>query len=137
MFPKKGKNFPGSSRAARQGPNYVTVVAACLRKELGDTHQAVKTVMKWTGANERTVKNWLAGRYGPNGEYLIRLFRHSDEVLDAFLLLAGREEVIATQKLVTVREVLAQVLGRIDLLMGETSQRASKIVNGTEHDETG
>lgn len=137
MFPKKGKNFPGSSRAARQGPNYVTVVAACLRKELGDTHQAVKTVMKWTGANERTVKNWLAGRYGPNGEYLIRLFRHSDEVLDAFLLLAGREEVIATQKLVTVREVLAQVLGQIDLLMGETSQRASKIVNGTEHDETG
>ena len=123
MFPKKGKNFPGSSRTARQGPNYVTVVAACLRKELGDTHQAVKTVMKWTGANERTVKNWLGGRYGPNGEHLIRLFRHSDEVLDALLRLAGREEVIATQKLVTVREVLAQALGQIDLLMGETSGR--------------
>jgi hypothetical protein len=123
MFPKKGKNFPSSSRAARQGPKYVTVVAACLRKELGDTHQAVKTVMKWTGANERTVKNWLACRYGPNGEHLIRLFQHSDEVLDALLRLAGREEVIATQNLVTMREVLAQVLVRIDLLMGETSRR--------------
>jgi hypothetical protein len=125
MFPKKGKNFPSRSRAARQGPNYVAVVAACLRKELGDTHQAVKTVMKWTGANERTVKNWLGGRYGPNGEHLIRLFRHSDEVLDALLRLAGREEVIATKKLVTMREVLAQVLVRIDLLVGETSHRAS------------
>jgi hypothetical protein len=127
MFPKKGKNFPGSSRAARQGPNYVAVVAACLRNELGDTHQAVKTVMKWTGANERTVKNWLGGRYGPNGEHLIRLFRHSDEVLDALLRLAGREEVVATQKLVTLREVLAQALGRIDLLMAETSPRAPKL----------
>jgi hypothetical protein len=127
MFPKKGKNFPGSSRAARQGPNYVAVVAACLRNELGDTHQAVKTVMKWTGANERTVKNWLGGRYGPNGEHLICLFRHSDEVLDALLRLAGREEVVATQKLVTVREVLAQALGRIDLLMAETSPRAPKL----------
>jgi hypothetical protein len=118
MFPKKGKNFPGGFRTARQGPNYVTVVATCLRKELGDTHQAVKTVMKWTGANERTVKNWLGGRYGPNGEHLIRLFRHSDEVLDALLRLAGREEVTATPELVTVRKVLAQALLRIDLLMG-------------------
>jgi hypothetical protein len=56
--------------------NYVTVVAAGLRRELGDTHQAIKTVMKWTGANERTVKNWLGGRYGPNGEHLIDLFRN-------------------------------------------------------------
>jgi hypothetical protein len=124
MFPKRGKNFPSGSRAARQGPNYVTVVAACLRKELGDTHQAVKTVMKWTGANERTVKNWLAGRYGPNGKHLIRLFRHSDEVLDALLRLAGREEVIAAQGLASVREVLAQALVRIDLLMGERQATA-------------
>ena len=119
MFPKKGKDFPRSSRAARQGQNYVVVVAAGLRKELGDTHQAVKTIMRWTGANERTVKNWLAGRYGPNGEHLIRLFRHSHEVLEALLRLAGREEVIATQELVTVREVLAHALVQIDLLTGK------------------
>jgi hypothetical protein len=122
MFPKKGKSFPGGVRPARQGLNYVAVVAAGLRKELGDTHQAIKTIMKWTGANERTVKNWLAGRYGPNGGHLIDLFRNSDEVLDTFLRLAGREEVIAAQELITVREALAQALGRIDLLMGETTR---------------
>jgi hypothetical protein len=125
MFPKKGKNFPSGFRAVRHGPNYVTVVATCLRKELGGTHQAVKTVMKWTGANERTVKNWFGGRYGPNGEHLIRLFRHSDEVLDALLRLAGREEAIAAQGLAGVREVLAQALVRIDLQMRETRHRTS------------
>jgi len=28
---------------------------------------AVKTVSGWTGANEKTVKNWFSGRYGPSG----------------------------------------------------------------------
>ena len=117
MFPKKGKSFPESIRTARQGLNYVTVVAAGLRKELGDTHQAIKTIMKWTGANERTVKNWLAGRYGPNGEHLVHLLRHSDEVFDAFLRLAGREQAIAGENLVTVRDALAEALVKIDLSM--------------------
>jgi hypothetical protein len=122
MFPKKGKSFPGGVRTVRQRVNYVTVIADGLRKELGDTHQAIKTIMRWTGANERTVKNWLGGRYGPNGGYLIDLFRHSDEVLDAFLRLAGRKEAIAAKELATVRDALEQALMRIDLLMGESTR---------------
>jgi hypothetical protein len=121
MFPKKGKFFPGSARTTRHGVNYVSVVAAELRRELGDTHQAVKTVMRWTGANERTVKNWLAGRYGPNGKHLIHLFRHSDVVLDAFLRLAGREHAIGAKGLVTLRDALAEALTHIDLRISERS----------------
>jgi pyocin large subunit-like protein len=121
MFPKKGKFFPESARNAGKGLNYASAVAAGLRRELGDTHQAVKTVMKWTGANERTVKNWLAGRYGPNGEHLICLFRHSNEVLDANLRLAGRDEGIAVREIGAVREALASALLKIDLLMSERS----------------
>jgi len=121
MFPKKGKSFPGSARTTRQGVDYVSVVAAELRRELGDTHRAVKTIMKWTRANERTVKNWLAGRYGPNGEHLILLFRHSDVVLDAFLRLAGREEAIAASELVTLRDALGKALMQINRLTGEGS----------------
>jgi hypothetical protein len=122
MFLKKGKYIPAGARTARQGLNYVTVVTAGLRKELGDTHQAIKTIMKWTGANERTVKNWLGGRYGPNGGHLIDLFRNSDEVLDAFLRLAGREEFIAAKELVTVHKALEEALMRIDPLMRETTR---------------
>jgi hypothetical protein len=117
MFSKKCKSFPGTARTTRQGVNYVSVVAAGLQAELGDTHRAVKTVMKWTGANERTVKNWLAGRYGPNGEHLVHLLRHSDEVFDAFLRLAGREQAIAGENLITVRDALAEALVKIDLSM--------------------
>ena len=47
----------------------------------------------WTGANEKTVKNWFAGRYGPSGEHLAVLVRHSDEVLNAFLVMAGRDSM--------------------------------------------
>ena len=55
---------PGSGQTAHAEMTYPSAIAASLRKELGDTHQAVKIVMKWTGANERTVKKWLAGTNG-------------------------------------------------------------------------
>jgi len=70
--------------------------------------------LRWTGANERTVKNWLAGRYGPNGDHLICLFRYSNVVLDAFLRLAGREQAIHAKRLVALRAALADALTKID-----------------------
>lgn len=53
--------------------------------ELGDSHQAVKTVMRWNGGSERTVKNWLAGRTAARGEYLLALIRHSNVMLEIIL----------------------------------------------------
>jgi hypothetical protein len=123
MFPKKGKTFPGGFRKGRHELHYAAAIAAALRKELGDTHQAVKTVLKWTVADERTIKNWLAGTNGPRGEHLIDLIHHSDEVMDAFLRLTGREPVIVANKLVGARNQLAQILEQIDLFMGEGSDR--------------
>jgi hypothetical protein len=39
---------------------HIQAIAAALVQELGTTHhQAAKTAMRWTGAHERTVKNWL------------------------------------------------------------------------------
>ena len=69
---------------------YREAVAAALVQELGLTHRAVKTAMRWTGASERTVKYWLSGERGPSGEHLIALARHSDTVLLVVLALAGR-----------------------------------------------
>src|SRR3546814_2028914 len=40
---------------------------------LGQTHQAVKIVMRWTGASERSVKHWLAGVHAPRGMHLLGL----------------------------------------------------------------
>lgn len=72
--------------------DYRTAIAAALRDELGLTHRAVKTAMRWTGASERTVKYWIVGERGPSGEHLIALARHSDIVLHMILLLADQHD---------------------------------------------
>ena len=69
---------------------YRKAVAAALRAELGPTHRAIKTAMRWTGASERTVKYWLSGERGPSGEHLILLAQHSDAVLMTILTMAER-----------------------------------------------
>src|SRR5258707_10140670 len=100
IFPKKGNNFPeGSSHA-----DYAAVIAVALRKELGGTHRAVKTIVGWTGASERTVKNWLAGKAGPRGEHLIALAHHSGAVLEAFLILAGKGPTAPASELIDLRD---------------------------------
>ena len=65
MFPKEGKFLPGQHGGDSGGGGYASAIAAALQQELGATHRAVKTIMKWTGANERTVKNWLAPKTAP------------------------------------------------------------------------
>lgn len=82
-----------------------------MRRELGSAHSAVKTAAAWTGANERTVKNWFAGRGGPSGHRLAGLAHHSDEVLCAFLSLAGRDEVLAAKRLIASARRHVQIHG--------------------------
>ena len=69
---------------------------APLRNELGDSRRSIKTVMSWTGACERTVKNWLAGTCGPSGIHLVELAKHSDEIFDLFLVVSDRRPVLTT-----------------------------------------
>src|SRR5580698_5754320 len=110
MFPKKGNYFPIGTGVGKSKLSYPAAISAALRAELGDSHQAVKTIMRWTGANERTVKNWLGERRGPRGEHLLRIIRHSDKALEVVLELAGREQIIAAKALFDARNVLARML---------------------------
>ena len=67
-FPKKGKFFPkengydGNGQVDRTNWFACEEIAAALRRSLGDSRAGVKTVAAWTGANEKTVKNWFAGQ---------------------------------------------------------------------------
>src|SRR5262249_12937092 len=108
VFPNRGILVP-----------YPVAIAHALQNQLGTTHQAVKMIMRWTGAGERTVKNWLAGASGPSGQHLVDLIRHSDKVLEALLFLAGRQQIAAAKKLIEMRNILAEAVERIDELMGE------------------
>ncbi len=111
-MPKTGTSFPAGGDAA-----YAPAIARTLNRQLGETHQAVKTVMRWTGAGERTVKNWFSGASAPSGHHLLALMRHSDDVLDTMLLLSGRERTAAAFKLIEIRNALAETLEQVDLLM--------------------
>jgi len=95
MLPKKGTVFPGQSDRRKARLEYASLVAQAMRSELGGTHQAIKTVMRWTGAGERTVKNWFNAEKGPSGVYLLRLVHESDDVLYAFLRAAGRADFLS------------------------------------------
>jgi len=110
MFPKTGRCFPAGDCKENHELRYATAITAALRDELGDTHRAIKTVMQWTGASERTVKNWFSGSSGPSGENLIAVVRHSDAVFTMFMLLAGRDQTIAAKKLIDARDTLVTML---------------------------
>ena len=116
MLPKKGKVFP-----ANTGTNgtYAEQIAAALRNDLGASHQGVKTAMRWTGASERTVKNWFAGTNGPSGEHLVYLARHSKAVMGMFLVLTGHSEMIAGLALEEIRTALVDALTVVDMHMAD------------------
>ena len=127
-FPKKGRNFrPISGKsfpnlrtkmAASGDYDFVMVIAETLHQTFGGTHAAIKTVMAFTGARERTVKNWFEGKNAPNSEYLVKLARHSDDILEVFLLTAGRGDVLSAKKLVDARDKLVEMLDIIHQLQG-------------------
>ncbi len=121
--PVSGKTFPRSSGtvAASDGYEFTAVIAETLRETFGGSRMSVKTVMTYTGAGERTVKNWFEGKNGPNGENLVKLVRHSDEVLEALLLMAGREDILAGKLLVDARDKLVEMLEIIDQLQDDDS----------------
>jgi len=115
MLPKEGIVFPNVEELG----SYSRAIAYALKCELGLSHQATKTVMGWTGAGERTVKNWLAGQSGPSGRHLIELMRNSQGVLQVVLVLAGRRQTAFLQHLADVRNQLIDTAERIDRLMKE------------------
>ena len=110
--------MPNARNRRDKTANYAKMVSAALRKDLGKTHRANKTVMRWTGARERTVTNWLAGTKGPSGEHLVTLLRHSQSVREAVLGgYADHDRSVAASKLIAAREGLCDLIVCIDLMI--------------------
>ena len=121
--PVSGKTFLRSSGtvANYDGYNFSAVISQTLRETFGGTRMSIKSVMAYTGAGERTVKNWFAGKNGPNGKNLVELVRHSDEVLETLLLIAGREDILAGKLLIDAHDKLVEMLEIIDQLKTKSS----------------
>ncbi|MFJ2429341.1 MULTISPECIES: hypothetical protein [Pseudomonas] len=115
MFTKKCKTFPNRQE-------YASGLAIALQSELGSTHQAVKTLMRWTNANERTAKNWLKGTCGPRGEHLARLIQHSDAALASFLDMAKRNSTVIRTTLPSLRSDLMRAVNAIDCCLSAVNE---------------
>src|SRR3546814_438701 len=113
MFPKKGNFFPGGNDPGNGSARYAAMIAQALRRELGSSHRATKTVMHWTGASERTAKHWLAGHHGPGGGYLIVLMRESEAVNEAVLTAAGRRDAVIAARMLAARSKMAEVMALV------------------------
>jgi hypothetical protein len=117
-FPNRGKSFPKSNGHTKSGgPNkasteFAHAMSVVLHRAFDGSVSKTKTVARLTGANERTVKNWFRGLYGPSGHYLVMLAQHSDEVFAAFLMLAGRYDALKSQEITNLEERLIVLLGR-------------------------
>lgn len=123
-FPKKGKFFPGQDWDANggefsDGRSYAAEIAAALHRALDSARAGAKTVAGWTGADERTAKNWLSGRYGPSGKHLVALARNSDEVLNTFLAMVGRPDLVAAAKLDAAEQAISELLSAVRSLNGK------------------
>jgi len=122
-LPKMGKVFPGRNVQVDASAGYAIVIADALQEQLGTSHQGIKTAMRWTGASERTVKNWFAGTNGPCGEHLIALVRHSEGVLNAVMVMAGRPSAIAGAKLASLEEKVAEFHNFLGAVLGGGDSR--------------
>jgi hypothetical protein len=80
----------------------------------------VKVVAGAVGANERAVRNWFEAKNGPNGEHLLRLISHSDEMLDSVLAMAGKRELTAGVQIAKARLALERALAEVTKLESET-----------------
>lgn len=85
MLPKTGRKLPLWKGVLEGREIYARTIAELLRKELGDSHRAIKQLMRQTDASERTVKHWLSGQHGPDTVYFLRLVVTSP-VIRAFFL---------------------------------------------------
>jgi hypothetical protein len=121
-FPKKGKSFPKSGDPSNSNGDggvldgtidFALEIAAALERTLRDRNTRIKTVAGWTGANERTVKNWLSGQNGPCGTHLVVLIQHSDEVLNAVLSMARRHDLVFAQKLDDVEQRMLELMSTV------------------------
>ena len=115
MFPKTGNKFPKRKERLSEA-YYAMAISEALKAELGTSAGAAKQIQRWTGATDRTARNWLNGVVGPRGRHLMDLARESDAVLAAVITMMGRPELALAPDLHAVEVALAKASGAFEIL---------------------
>jgi hypothetical protein len=115
MLHKKGKRFPALGNPLTERA-FAEALANALRVEFGNATNAASTIMRWTGASERTAKHWLAGTHGPTGTNLILLARQSASVRRCIHRMTGFPALALGESLILLRVALMQAVAEIDAM---------------------
>jgi len=113
-FPESGNLFPNRRLKKPRKPSFARLVSAALRTSLRGQSSKIKTVALWTGANERTVKNWFSGDRAPSGDHFLGLAANSPAVLAAFLAAIQRNDCLVMADIEEARAKVAAALTALD-----------------------
>lgn len=113
-FPDSGNIFPKRHSREPRRPSFAKLVSTALRASLRGQSSSIKTVALWTGANERTVKNWFAGDRAPSGDHFLGLAANSPAVLAAFLAAIHRNDCLVMADIEEARAKVAAALVTLD-----------------------
>ncbi|WP_306222352.1 hypothetical protein [Bosea beijingensis] len=125
-FPKSGNVFPNGTRNAGAEASFAKLVATALRASLRGQASAVKTIARWTGANERTVKNWLAGDRAPSGDHFLGLAANCPGVLAAFLAAIHRNDCLVMADIEEARAKVAAALTALEAVRAVQLEAATQ-----------
>ena len=125
MIPNAGNHLPRAHRLSQA--DYSRMIGEALRIELGGSGRATKTLMRWTGANERTARNWLSGKIGPSGKHLVLLCRKSDAVWQAMMKVSGRRSDLADLRLGPMVKALAHELMTLHIMLQATPDSVDRL----------
>ena len=120
MLPKSGRKLP-RARPAPSEADCIEQISNALRLELGGTGAAVKTVMRWTGASNRSARTWINGSGSPSGYHLLRLARECDAAFDVILNLTDRPEAKLGTDLHAAEVAIAKAMGAFEILKRQRS----------------
>src|SRR6202007_2237408 len=113
LQPRSGNAFPiGDDRQI--GPSFIQAITSALKTEFGGGPSGLKMAARFTGANERAVRNWFEGKNGPSGENLIIHIQHSDQDLNTVHSPAARRALGVAASLAGLRRQLVGAVAAID-----------------------
>lgn len=112
----------GAGFLENRANRFAIEIAAALQRASVESGLQIKTVAGWTGANERTVKNWFSGQYGPRGEHLLILARHSHEVLTTMLGIMERRDLLVALEFAEIEQRIARLAVLVQELRAKDEQ---------------
>ena len=113
-FPNSGNSLPNGRKKASAPQPFAKLISSALSAALRGQSSRIKTVALWTGANDRTVKNWFSGERAPSGDHFLRLAANCPAVLAAFLAAIHRNDCLIMADIADVRSKLVAALIAIE-----------------------